>query len=60
MKCCDILNFYKRSDLNRLAKNKIANKLAKKDNSKQILLNQSLSCLSDNVRLTHQRLTRQG
>jgi len=25
MKCCDILNFYKRSDLNRLAKNKIAN-----------------------------------
>jgi len=25
MKCCDILNFYKRGDLNRLAKNKIAN-----------------------------------
>ncbi|GAH81160.1 unnamed protein product, partial [marine sediment metagenome] len=25
MKCCDILNSYKRGDLNRLAKNKIAN-----------------------------------
>lgn len=25
MKCCDILNFYKRSDFNRLAKSKIAN-----------------------------------
>ena len=25
MKCCDILNSYKRGDLNRLARNKIAN-----------------------------------